>query len=186
MLRRSAPVLLLALAAGPAAAGDVANADKGVGSDPILHELRLGLFAHDPGSPEQGSADVNGEVVFTKPFARTDWLDTLIPRPHLGATVSTGGATSSVYTGFTWHVPLGDTFFVEGSLGAALHNGSERGSADKNALGCSPLFRESASAGFRFARHWMVMATIEHLSNAGLCDENRGLTNMGVRVGYRF
>ncbi len=164
----------------------MANADAGLERDPILHELRLGLFAHDPGSPEQGSVDVNGEVLFAKPFSRTDWLDSLIPRPHLGATVNTGGATSSVYTGFTWQIPLGDTFFVEGSLGAALHNGSEDGSVDQNALGCSPLFRESASAGFRLDRQWTVMATIEHLSNAGLCDENRGLTNMGVRAGYRF
>jgi lipid A 3-O-deacylase len=31
-----------------------------------------------------------------------------------------------------------------------------------------------------------VMATIEHLSNAGLCAQNRGLTNIGARIGYTF
>ena len=31
-----------------------------------------------------------------------------------------------------------------------------------------------------------LMATIEHSSNAGLCSENRGLTNAGLRLGYRF
>ncbi|WP_081449527.1 acyloxyacyl hydrolase [Rhodomicrobium vannielii] len=30
------------------------------------------------------------------------------------------------------------------------------------------------------------MATIDHMSNAGLCDTNRGLTNAGVRLGYKF
>ena len=30
------------------------------------------------------------------------------------------------------------------------------------------------------------MATVEHLSNAGLCANNRGLTNVGLRVGYTF
>jgi hypothetical protein len=31
-----------------------------------------------------------------------------------------------------------------------------------------------------------VMATIEHLSNGDACSENRGLTNVGARVGYSF
>jgi hypothetical protein len=30
------------------------------------------------------------------------------------------------------------------------------------------------------------MATVEHMSNAGLCSQNRGLTNVGVRLGYTF
>ncbi|HKH96014.1 MAG TPA: acyloxyacyl hydrolase, partial [Beijerinckiaceae bacterium] len=30
------------------------------------------------------------------------------------------------------------------------------------------------------------MATVEHLSNAGTCAQNRGLTNVGVRLGYTF
>jgi hypothetical protein len=30
------------------------------------------------------------------------------------------------------------------------------------------------------------MATVEHMSNAGLCKQNRGLTNYGARIGYRF
>ena len=33
---------------------------------------------------------------------------------------------------------------------------------------------------------WSLMATIEHYSNAGLCEHNRGMTNFGVRLGYRF
>ena len=31
-----------------------------------------------------------------------------------------------------------------------------------------------------------MMATVEHMSNAGLCAKNRGLTNFGARIGYRF
>jgi hypothetical protein len=30
------------------------------------------------------------------------------------------------------------------------------------------------------------MATVEHMSNAGLCDRNRGITNEGLKVGYSF
>jgi len=55
-----------------------------------------------------------------------------------------------------------------------------------NALGCHVLFRESASLGFNLTESWRIMGTIEHNSNAGLCDFNRGLTNAGVRLGYKF
>ena len=55
-----------------------------------------------------------------------------------------------------------------------------------NALGCSPLFREAAAVGFRLNEHWSVMATVEHMSNAGLCGDNRGLTNFGGKLGYTF
>jgi lipid A 3-O-deacylase len=31
-----------------------------------------------------------------------------------------------------------------------------------------------------------VMATWEHLSDAGLCHRNDGLNNFGVKIGYSF
>jgi Lipid A 3-O-deacylase (PagL) len=33
---------------------------------------------------------------------------------------------------------------------------------------------------------WRVLLSVEHMSNADLCDRNRGLTNAGVRLGYQF
>jgi lipid A 3-O-deacylase len=81
--------------------------------------------------------------------------------------------------------------FVEASFGGAFHNGDRHSNAlstppDRQALGCSPLFRESGSVGVRLTAHWSVIATIEHLSNGGLCTQNRGLTNVGARIGYSF
>ena len=69
-----------------------------------------------------------------------------------------------------------------------VYNGKTGDNVGPNrvALGCSPLFRESASVGWRFDEHWSLLATIEHLSNGGLCDQNRGLTNVGARVAYSF
>ena len=55
-----------------------------------------------------------------------------------------------------------------------------------NAMGCHASFREAASVGYRFNANWRLMATFEHMSNAGLCVQHRGLTNYGVRVGYVF
>ncbi|GGE50920.1 hypothetical protein GCM10007276_29930 [Agaricicola taiwanensis] len=156
----------------------------------LFEEARLGVFAHDPDSPEEGSVDINGEILSSRlplinPLSRWAWLS---PRLHLGGTVNTAGDTSHAYAGLTWTADITQRIFIEGSFGGAIHDG-ETGDIvpnDRSDLGCSPLFREAGSIGYRVTTNWSVMASIEHLSNAGICDSNRGLTNYGVRVGYRF
>ncbi|MFC3703992.1 acyloxyacyl hydrolase [Devosia honganensis] len=161
-----------------------------------LSELRGGLFAHSADEPgaffgifdTSRMQDVNVELLFHVP-GLTDWPALGELRPHLGATVNFGGLESMVYAGLSWTVPLFDTpVFLEASFGAALHNGSTNGVAAYPArhLGCSPLFRESASLGVMVTETASIMATVEHASNANLCDGNRGLTNMGLRFGWRF
>ena len=39
---------------------------------------------------------------------------------------------------------------------------------------------------YRLSQSVSLMGTIEHVSNAGFCERNRGLTNMGLRLGYSF
>jgi len=157
----------------------------------LFDEVRAGVLAHDLLSPEDdGVIDINGELLSARlplidPMSRWHWLS---PRLHLGGTLNTAGNTSHAYAGLTWTADVTDKVFLEGSFGGAIHNGDTGPSApaDESELGCSPLFRESGSIGYRLNTSWSVMASIEHLSNAGLCDANRGLTNYGVRVGYRF
>jgi hypothetical protein len=48
-----------------------------------------------------------------------------------------------------------------------------------------PLFTEYR-IGVDVTESISIMATVDHMSNADLCDENQGLTNAGVRVGYRW
>jgi hypothetical protein len=144
----------------------------------IIDELRLGLFEHnlEPGGREDG-IDLNGEILLAP-------LDLLLdPRPHFGTTVSLTGETSQLYAGFTWQVPLGETFFIEASFGGAIHDGplDQPGVAS---YGCTWNFRETASLGWRMTGRLSLLATIEHMSNADLCDRNRGLTNGGLRLGY--
>ena len=141
-------------------------------------------FAHDPGGPDAGGIDVNTEVLFAKPWGtQAEWW---LPRPHLGATISLDGRTSTVYGGATWQVDLTSSLFAEASFGASLNNAATVDEEEADALGCTALFRSSASLGYRMTAHWSVMASVEHSSNAGLCDRNRGLTNTGLRLGYRF
>ena len=155
----------------------------------LLSEFRLGASAQDPWGPESNSANLTGEILFAKPFTAADLFTSyFIPRPHIGGSVNFSGETSFAYAGLTWTVDITPRIFVEGTFGGAIHNG-ETGKlvpVGRAALGCSPLFRESGSIGVRLSANWSLLATVEHLSNAGLCDQNRGLTNIGARVGYTF
>ncbi len=158
----------------------------------ILSEFRFGLSAQDPWGSEGhgGSANLAGEILFAKPFTPSDLFTSyFIPRPHVGGSANFDGRTSFAYAGLTWTVDVTPSVFVEGSLGGAVHDGKRNvydSTPDRQALGCSPLFRESGSVGVRLSANWNLLATVEHLSNAGSCSENRGLTNIGARVGYSF
>jgi lipid A 3-O-deacylase len=187
--------LALALLGGGVGAADFGGPHRYVPpSQPMsfVSELRIGASAQDPWSPEKGSANITGEILFAKPFTTADLFTSyFVPRPHLGGSLNTRGDTSFGYAGLTWTVDITPRFFVEASFGGAVHNGNTQSNlavipADRNALGCSPLFRESGSVGYRLSQNWSVMATVEHLSNAGACNQNRGLTNVGARLGYTF
>jgi lipid A 3-O-deacylase len=183
--------LALALLTGAVAAADFGYAPP---SQPVsfVSELRIGSSAQDPWSPEKGSANLTGEILFAKPFTTADLFTSyFVPRPHLGGSLNFRGDTSFAFAGLSWTVDITPRVFVEASFGGALHNGNTQSNLalvppDRSALGCSPLFRESGSVGYRLSRNWSVMATIEHLSNAGACTQNRGLTNIGARLGYTF
>lgn len=155
--------------------------------DGIVSELRLGAMAHDVGifgrSKEDG-VDVNGEILFGSPrFLRFLWS----PRPHIGVTYAPGpDTTSQVYFGLTWQYTFWRGAFVEGSFGGSVNDGSLVESTDEKALGCHLLFRESVSLGYTFERRHSLMVTLDHISNANLCDLNEGLDTLGIRYGYRF
>jgi lipid A 3-O-deacylase len=190
-------VALVAALLGMVAPAGAADAPVVVAAPPppiatapsFISEVRGGVFAHDPSSPESGSVDINGEILFAKPWVVADpvW-NMFIPRIHLGGTLNTAGKTSFAYAGLTWTFDVWKGIFVEGTFGADVNNGATGYYVpdDRSAVGCNWSFRESGSLGYRFTPNWSVMATIEHMSNAGLCNENRGVTNFGVRVGYTF
>ena len=184
-------LLLAVIGANGAIAVDWKKPETGT-QPSLLSEFRFGFTAQDPWGVEgrKNSANLTGEILFAKPFTASDLFTSyFIPRPHVGGSLNFDGETSFGYAGLTWTIDITPRFFVEGSLGGAFHDGNTKASflsQDHQALGCSPLFRESGSVGVRLSANWSVMATIEHLSNAGACSDNRGLTNVGARVGYSF
>jgi lipid A 3-O-deacylase len=199
-LRLAAAAAVLATAM-PVQAADFPSAPPAAYVSPvkplsIVSEVRIGGAVQDPGSAEHNTSNINGEILFSKPLVSVDpFWQAFVPRATVGGSYNFGGRTSYAYIGATWTVDLfpqtlNNIVFLEGFFGAGAHNGytgpKPTAPAGFNTLGCNPLFREAAALGFRLTEHWSVMATVEHMSNAGLCANNRGLTNFGGKLGYTF
>ncbi|MES1989974.1 MAG: acyloxyacyl hydrolase [Pseudomonadota bacterium] len=166
-------------------------ADSGTGTNTgknIVSEVRLGLYDHESelfgDRYETSDPDVNVEILFNAP----DWLAWMAnPRLNIGADINTGSGTSIGYGGLVWTYDVTDALFIEGAFGGAIHDGeTDRPTADQMDLGCRVMFHESASIGYRVSDNTSVMVTVDHMSNAGLCSSNPGITNAGVRLGYTF
>lgn len=190
MLRTVAKLLValvLALGAGRAMAQDA--------YDFGLDEVRGGLLFHSVDHAPPGMFidtarlhDLNVELLW-RPFDLGDWNWLGEIRPHLGGTFNFGGLESQVYAGLTWtHYIAGGPVFIEGSFGGTIHNGALSGATlPARNLGCSVLFRESAAIGYQFSEQANVSLMVDHSSHAGLCGANNyGLTNLGLRFGWKF
>lgn len=201
---RLASLVLLALVPGLAAAQPSEARLQAGGSTPTwLSELRLGLLAHDPAfmNGKEEGLNINGEVLFTSPIPRDwaagrppAWRWLLRPRPHLGFSANTAGATSKGYAGLTWTLPLaagllrpGDglalDIFGGGSVNDGLHVSRE---PDRKSLGSSLGFRVGAELGYRITPRHTVSIFFDHDSNGGLARRNQGLNSLGLRFGIGF
>lgn len=150
-------------------------------------ELRAGLMAHDVGvfgNRKESGADANVELLFDSP----GWLAIIgAPRPHFGASLNLWGDTSQAYAGVSWQWAPAERWFIEFSLGGAVHSGKlSTTDLDRKELGSRALFRESLSLGYRLDQRNSVMVTFDHVSNASLADNNEGMDTLGLRWGYRF
>jgi lipid A 3-O-deacylase len=181
--RRFAVGAALALTAGSAGA-----------ETKLVDELLVGVLYHDAGvfgDHKEPGADFNGEIRFVSPdLLKAIWA----PRPHLGVSVNSAGATSQAYTGLTWTFTLArglassdDSLFLDASLGGSVHDGSIRSErSDRKELGSRFLFRESLEFGWAFTPRQSISILLDHVSNANLGVKNAGLDNLGVRYGIRF
>jgi lipid A 3-O-deacylase len=160
----------------------------------ILDEIKIGGLAHDiplGGHGREHGADVNFEVLFASPeFFKYIWS----PRPHVGVDANTEGKTTNYYFGLAWDWDFykpnwsrGDGFFATLALGGAIHDGKlDTRNPGRKSLGGRALFREGFDLGYRFNEHVSLSAFVDHISNANLANRNEGLTNAGMRLGYRF
>ena len=156
----------------------------------VLNEVRGGIFSHnvEDDDPSEDGADINVELLFNKPtWSHPNRLinHLITPRPHIGGHVNTSNSTNMLYLGLTWNYQLTKNLFFESSFGAAVHDGPLN-EVGKLSYGCSLNFRESASFGWELSNQWNLLLTVDHMSNADLCDRNAGLTNVGARLGYKM
>lgn len=82
-----------------------------------------------------------------------------------------------------------DSFFWELGLGGAVHTGPDQVSpATRNhkGLGSRILFHEEIDVGYRITWRSNLSLFLDHISDANLTTHNPGLTNLGVRMGFRF
>lgn len=192
--------LALALLFAPAAKGNELYQSPREPS--FFSEVRAGVLYHEDSRlrrllfnqnkpREDGIIDINAEVFFSRPQWQFDnrFVNFLLtPRPRIGTSINTGSGTSQVSAGFAWDYYITKDIFLEGTLDIAFHNGHTGPIPNfaQRPLGCNPLARQSVSLGKDIDAHWRVMITLEHLDNFDLCDQNAGLSNLGIRVGYRF
>lgn len=183
VLRATGTAAVFALLATGAMAQDAA-------APPFIDEIRLGVSGSIQVDDIYEPGPFPWVTLYFDPFERdgaTNIGEQLLrPRLNVGAMVSTTGEASQLLAGATWTVDLTESLFVEVGLGGAFTNASLDGSDPGPQVGCSLLFHESIAAGVRIDQHWSVVATVEHSSNANLCDENDGLTYAGIGIGYRF
>ncbi len=153
-----------------------------------IDEVRVGAFKQAIDNAQgEGTAALNLEVLggrFGGGYENSILDFFLTPRPHIGTTIAFG-KTDEFYFGVTWDAKLIGSSFFEASFGGAVHDGPLH-ELNEASYGCHVNFRESASLGFAITADWRLMATLDHMSNGGLCANNRGLTNAGVRLGIKF
>lgn len=185
--------LLLAMAAAlPVQAQELQPAQQS-----IVSEVRLGIVAHDahPGYlPFNVSQfrldqieDLNFEVLFRSPDLDVfRWIGA--PRPSVGATINFDNQVSMAHLGLTWQAHILESpFFVEGTLGAAIHNGPLSGAIGRvRPQGCRVQIYSAASLGVDLTDKFTAMLTYEHMSNREMCSYNYGLSNLGIRIGAKF
>jgi lipid A 3-O-deacylase len=160
----------------------------------IVDEFKFGVLAHDIGVFDknvESGADLNFEMLFTPP----EFFKAIgAPRPHIGGTLNTAGATNSGYFGLTWGIILiqnlfgwGGDLFGNGSLGGAFQDGyhNDAPPGRKN-LGSTALFRESLELGYQLTPTVSISGFVDHMSNANLAPHNAGITNAGARLGLKF
>ena len=154
----------------------------------VLHDIRLGVLAHDvdnlwSGHRREEGVDFNVEVVFNRPL-----LEVLsgIVRPNLGISINDQGDTSKVYGGIYWEVTGRSLFFGLG-LGAAWHNGElETRDPAKKSLGSRILFRIPLEFGLTLYGPHRISIMFDHVSNGYLASPNEGLDTLGLRYSYLF
>ncbi len=152
-----------------------------------LAELVLGVSAHDVGAfgrNKESGGNINLELRFT-PFEWSIWKMIYEPQPHIGIHLNSDNNTNQIYAGAGWAFDITTNIVLSGTLGLALHDGKTSTTLlNKKELGSHVLFRESLDAGYRLTKTQTISIYLDHISNAGIAENNEGLDTFGLRYAY--
>ena len=152
--------------------------------------LALGILAHDQGPASdhhEHGIDLNLEMQ----FAALNFFGS--PRPHLGATLNFNGATSAVYAGLTFPFYTSPHWFLDGAIGAAVHNGPLHKDSSNCLLnsdcgfGSRILPHLGLDIGYRLDTKAKVSLFYDHMSHKGIIGgENEGIDHIGLRYLWAY
>lgn len=152
---------------------------------PAERTLAIGVLAHDHGPASdhnENGVDLNLEAQ----FAPLDLFGS--PRPHLGISANFNGDTSAAYAGLNFRLRETSHWFVDGILGAAVHNGPLHKDPVRCTLysdcgfGVRVLPRFGLEAGYRVSPVASITLFYDHMSHKWIVDgENEGLDHIGLR-----
>jgi lipid A 3-O-deacylase len=147
-------------------------------------EIRLGVLAHDPLAGKEDGVDINAEFFFNGWTGNEgEWQ----LRPSIGATVNLEGDTSQAHISLNYGGPISESWFLEFSAGAAVHDGElETPDPHKKELGGRVLIRGAISLGVMLSETVSLSIYADHLSNAGVEERNEGLETAGLRIGFKL
>lgn len=146
------------------------------------YEIKVGLMEHKIDGRYKYKFEKGKNIIIEMGFNEKNLFNMFYP--HVGVSINNKGYTSSFFTGITWHYNLTDIFFVEATFGGALNNAKKH--IIKNKLGSHILFRESLSIGIKTKNNHSISVIIDHMSNANIASRNMGLTDAGIRYGFRL
>ena len=146
-----------------------------------------GLLAHDYGFASDHNENGDGvDLNLEAQFAPLDFPGS--PRPHVGVSANFYGDTSAAYAGLSFRFRETARWFVDGLLGAAVHNGP----LHKDPVRCN-LYSDCGygvrilphlglEAGYRISPVSAVSLFYDHMSHKWIVDgENEGLDHIGLR-----
>lgn len=147
--------------------------------------LAIGVLAHDYGPASDHNED-GVDLSLEAQFAPLDFIGS--PRPHLGVSANFNGDTSAAYAGLSFRFRETSQWFVDGLLGAAVHNGPLHKDPVRCTLysdcgfGVRVLPRFGLEAGYRISPVASVSLLYDHMSHKWIVDgENEGLDHLGLR-----
>jgi len=149
--------------------------------------LAIGLLAHDYGFASDHNENGDGvDLNLEAQFAPLDLPGS--PRPHLGVSANFYGETSAAYADLSFRFLETPHWFLDGLLGAAVHNGPLHKDPVRCKLysdcgfGVRVLPHLGLDAGYRITPVSAVSLFYDHMSHKWvLGGENEGLDHIGLR-----